>query len=372
MRPFLIVFAVALAAAFFTTPLVRRAAIRIGAVDVPNDRKVHEEPVPLLGGVAMYMALLAGLVAAWLQPEFRDLFRESSEPVGVVLAATALVVLGVIDDVRDLRATTKLAGQLLAAGILVLGGVQIFYFWIPGVGVLSPSADFSALLTVIWTVVVVNAVNLVDGLDGLAVGVTTIAAGAFFVYDFVSSGGEPTTAGLLTMIVLGGCLGFIRFNFSPARIFMGDAGAYLLGLLLASATVSAISRTVEPQFIDVAGFVIPALLPLIVVAIPLADAALAVLRRVRGRQAVFHADKQHIHHWLLDMAGSHRRAVLVMYLWSALLASAALVLALGPGFAWRMVALAIAAAMVASVVVLPRLLRRAHRATRALSRLGPD
>jgi UDP-GlcNAc:undecaprenyl-phosphate GlcNAc-1-phosphate transferase len=368
VRPFLVVFAVATGVAYTTTPLIRKAAIRVGAVDVPQDRKVHEEPTPLLGGVAMYLALLAGLVAAWAQPEFRDLFRESSEPVGVVLAATALVVLGVIDDVRDLRATTKLAGQLLAAGILVLGGVQIFYFWLPGVGVLSPSADFSALLTVVWTVAVVNAVNLVDGLDGLAVGVTTIAAGAFFVYANVSTPNDNTTAELLTVIVMGAGVGFLRFNFSPAKIFMGDAGAYLLGLLLASATVSAISRTTEPQFIDVAGFVVPALLPLIVVAIPLADAGFAIMRRVRGRVPVFHADKQHIHHWLLDMAGTHRRAVLVMYLWSAQLATAALVLALGPGLLWRIVSLAIALGMVASVVVLPRMLRRGRLAPIRLSR----
>lgn len=361
MRPFLIVFAVAAAVSYAATPLVRRAAIKAGAVDVPNDRKVHAEPTPLLGGVAMYVAMLAGLVTALALPDFRALFRASSEPVGVVLAATALVLLGVIDDVRGMRATTKLAGQLFAAGVLVLGGVQIFYFWLPGVGVLSPSADFSALLTVLWTVALVNAVNLVDGLDGLAVGVTTIAAGAFFLYAYQATpNDEHTTAELLTVIVLGVGVGFLRHNFSPARIFMGDAGSMLLGLLLASATVSAISRTTEPQFIDVAGFVIPALLPLIVVAIPLADAAFAVMRRVAGRKPVFHADKQHIHHWLLDMAGSHRRAVLVMYLWSFLLAASALVLALGPGLGWRIVSFAIAGALVLSVLTLPRALRRGN------------
>jgi UDP-GlcNAc:undecaprenyl-phosphate GlcNAc-1-phosphate transferase len=286
------------------------------------------------------------------------LFRESSELFGVVAAAAVLVVVGAIDDARSLRVTTRLAGQALAAGILVVSGVQVFYFWLPGVGILSLSNDFSTLLTIVWTLVLVNAVNLVDGLDGLAVGVSTIAAGAFFIYATASSEGVVTTAELLTIIVVGAGLGILRHNFNPARIFIGDAGAYLLGLLLASATVSAISRTTEPQFIDVAGFVVPALLPLIVVAIPLADAGLAIARRVAGRQHVFHPDKQHIHHWLLEMAQSHRQAVLVMYLWSAMLAAAALVLALGPGLVWRIASISIAAIMSLSVIVLPRILRR--------------
>jgi UDP-GlcNAc:undecaprenyl-phosphate GlcNAc-1-phosphate transferase len=139
---------------------------------------------------------------------------------------------------------------------------------------------------------------------------------------------------------------------------MGDAGSMLLGLLLASATVSGISRTTEPKFIDVAGFVVPVLLPIFVLAIPLADAGLAVMRRVRGRRPVFHPDKQHIHHWLLDMARSHRQAVLVMYMWSAMLVAAALTLALGPGEVWRIVSGAIAGATVLSIVVVPRMLRR--------------
>jgi UDP-GlcNAc:undecaprenyl-phosphate GlcNAc-1-phosphate transferase len=343
---FAIVFAVTLATTLILTPLVRRTAVRLGAVDIPDDRKVHAEPTPLLGGVAMFLAVLAG-----------TLFGESSEPIGVVLAATVLVVLGVVDDVRGMRAPTKLAGQLLAAGVLVLSGVQLVYFWIPGVGILSLSADLSALLTVIWTIALINAVNLIDGLDGLAVGVTVIAASAFFVYASETSPGAATTAELLTVIVVGTGLGFLRYNFNPARIFMGDAGSMLLGMLLASATVSAIGRTTEPQFIDVAGYVVPALLPLIVIAIPLADAGLAIARRVRGGAPVFHADKRHIHHWLMEMANSHRRAVLVMYLWSTMLAAAALVLALGPGLIWRIVAGVIALGMVASVVVLPRALR---------------
>ena len=362
MQPFAIVLGVSFATTLIATPLVRRLALRIGAVDIPDDRKVHAEPTPLLGGLAMYLGLLAGVMTAWLLPDMQELFRESTEAAGIVVAGTALVALGLLDDVRGMRATTKLAGQLLAAGVLVLGGIQLFYFWLPGVGILSLSPDFSALLTVIWTVALINAVNLIDGLDGLAVGVTIIAAAAFFVYANQAADAGPTTAELLTVIMVGAGFGFLRYNFHPARIFMGDTGSMLLGMLLASATVSAIGRTTEPQFIDVAGFVVPALLPLAVVAIPLADAGLAIIRRVRGRRPVFHADKRHIHHWLMDMARNHRQAVLVMYLWSGLLAAAAIVLAVGPGVVWRFVSLGIVLVMLASVVILPRMFRRREAA----------
>ena len=358
MRPFLIVFAVAAAVSFLVTPFVRALASRVGAVDIPDDRKVHSEPTPRMGGLAMFAAFVAALAVAWMLPDFRELFRESSEPAGILGAATVLIIVGVIDDIRGMSAPTKLAGQLLAAGVLVLGGVQIFYFWLPGVGVLSLSGDLSAVITVLWTIAVINAVNLIDGLDGLAVGVTTIAAAGFFVYAFRTTTGVTTTAELITAIVAGAGLGFLKHNFYPARIFMGDAGSMLLGLLLASATVSGISRTTEPKFIDVAGFVVPVLLPIFVLAIPLADAGLAVMRRVRGRRPVFHPDKQHIHHWLLDMARSHRQAVLVMYMWSAMLVGAALTLALGPGEGWRIIAGGIAGAMVLSIIILPRVLRR--------------
>lgn len=369
MQALLIVAAVSAATAYFFTPLIRRGAIRLGAVDIPNDRKVHAEPTPLLGGVALYVALLAGMVTAWLLPAFRDLFRESSEPLAVAAAATLLVAIGVADDVRGIGPMTRLAVHFLSAGVLVIGGVQLFYFWLPGVGILSLSADFSALLTILWTVALINAVNLIDGLDGLAMGVVTIAALAFFVYASAASEGTLTVSELLTMSMVGAGVGFLPHNFNPARIFMGDAGAYVLGLFLASATVSAISRTTEPQFIDVAGFVVPAILPLIVVAVPLADAGLAVMRRMTGGKHVFHPDKQHIHHWLLEMAPSHRAAVLVMYLWSAMLAAAALVLALGPGLLWRSVAAAIFALMIASVIVLPRSFRK--RGARAAA-MAPD
>lgn len=367
MWPFAIVFAVAAAVSFFATPLVRRVAVRINAVAIPDDRKVHREPMPYGGGVAMYLAFLVAMIVAWALPQFRELFRGSTAPIGTIVAATVVVVIGLVDDIRDLPARTRLAGFLVAAGVLVLTGVQIFYFWAPGLGVISLSSDLSAVVTVLWTIAIINAVNLIDGLDGLAAGVTAIASLSFFVYAYQTANGTTTTevlmAELLTAIVAGAALGFLRHNFNPARIFMGDAGAYMLGLLLATATVSGISRTTEPKFVDVAGLVIPVLLPVLVLAIPLADVGFAVLRRVRGRKPVFHADKEHIHHWLLEMARSHRQAVLVMYLWSTLIAGASLTLALGPGVVWRVVSGTIAGLLVVSVLIIPRASRRGRALT---------
>jgi UDP-GlcNAc:undecaprenyl-phosphate/decaprenyl-phosphate GlcNAc-1-phosphate transferase len=354
---YILVFLVAAAVSLLATPLVRRLAIRVGAVDIPNDRKVHSEPTPLLGGVAMYLALLAGLGVAWLIPSFRELFKTSSEPGGVLAGASIALVMGVVDDTRGLGATGKLAGQMVAAGALILAGVQVFYFWFPKVGIISLSTDLSALLTVLWTLGMMNAVNLADGLDGLAAGVTAIAGAAFFVYAFRAGGDVPTTAALISAILAGACLGFLRHNFNPARIFMGDSGSMLLGLLLASATITGVGRTTEPQFSDFAGYVVPVLLPFLVLAIPLADAGLAILRRVRGRRPVFHPDKQHIHHWLLEMARSHRQAVLVMYLWSSMLAGSAIALSFGKGPLARGLGFGLGVAFVLAVVILPRLLR---------------
>jgi UDP-GlcNAc:undecaprenyl-phosphate/decaprenyl-phosphate GlcNAc-1-phosphate transferase len=371
VRGYLIVFAVGATISFLMTPPVRHAALHLGALAYPKERDVHPEPVPYGGGVAMFLAVLGGLTVAWMLPDFRELFQSSTEPLGVLGAAIILVGVGVVDDVMDISPRTKLAGQLLASGVLILGGVQIFYFWFPGLGIVSLSPDLSALLTVLWTIALINAVNLVDGLDGLAVGVTLIAAATFFIYAFAATPESHTTAELVVVLIAAACVGFLPHNFAPAKVFMGDAGSMLLGLLLASATVSGFSRTTEPQFIDVAGFIVPVLLPMFVLAIPLFDMVHAIARRLRGGHPVFHADKQHIHHRLLEVAGgAHRPAVLVMYLWSGLVAVAALVLALGPGPIWRVVALAIVGVLVASMIITPKVLQR--QVLRVVPDVEPD
>ena len=358
MGPYLVVFAIAAGVSFLTTPLVKRLAARVGAVDVPDDRKVHSTPTPTLGGLALFAGVIAGIGVARLMGSFSPLFETSSEPIGVLVAGAAMVGLGVVDDVRGMKASTKLAGQIAATGILIFAGVQVFYFWLPGAGLLSLSPDMSALITVVWTILVINAVNLIDGLDGLAAGVAAIAAAALFAYTFRSTGGAPSTAGPLAVLVIGSCVGFLPHNFIPARIFMGDSGSLLLGMLLASATVSGVGRTLEPDLSDVAGLIIPVLLPIFVLAVPLADTAFAVLRRIRGRHPLAMPDKRHIHHWLFDMAGSHRQAVLVMYMWSAMLAASATVLGLVPGALGKAVGITLGAALIITILVVPRVLRR--------------
>src|SRR5919106_1720403 len=207
MTAYILVFAVAAGISFLATPLVRRAAVALGAVDVPDDRKVHTTPTPSLGGIAIFVGVGAGMAVAWLLGDFRELFRTSSEPLGVIGAGAAMVALGTVDDIRGMKASTKLAGQVAGTGVLILAGVQVFYFWVPGAGLLSLSPDMSALITVVWTILLINAVNLIDGLDGLAAGVSAVAAMALFAYAYRTGDGDPTTAGLIAVLVIGSSAG---------------------------------------------------------------------------------------------------------------------------------------------------------------------
>jgi UDP-GlcNAc:undecaprenyl-phosphate/decaprenyl-phosphate GlcNAc-1-phosphate transferase len=379
IRPYLIVFGVTFGASFLLTPLVRLAATRIGAVDRPSDRKVHPHPTPTMGGVAIFLALLAGMVAAHLLPSFRGLFRTSSEPVGALVAGGVVMLVGAVDDVRGTAAPVKLAGQIMAAGLLVLFGVQLLYFFFPGQGILVLGSDLAVPITIVWVVGMINAVNLIDGLDGLAAGIVGIAAIAFFTYVYqVPVGQDPgtLTASLLSALAAGGALGFLPWNFHPARIFMGDSGSMLLGLLLAAATVSGVGRNfVPPSGGDLAAFSIPVLVPLVILAVPFLDVVLAIFRRMRRGRPVTHADKEHIHHRLMDFGHSHREAVLLMYLWSALISGSALAVALLNG---RLLVGGIGLAAVTIIVAtaFPRAWPRIRAATRERSakavEQGPD
>lgn len=352
-----IVAAVAAFVSFIVTPLVRRMALRVGLIDIPSDRKVHQEVTPLGGGLALLAGVIVALSVAFFLPNMQELFEGSNELMGIGFAGIVICLVGLVDDRKAMNPTTKLAGQLIAAGILVLSGIEVVYFWFPGLGVVSMSQDLSALFTIIWAIAVMNAVNLIDGLDGLAAGVTTIAAGSLFVYSIATTSGETPTE-LITIITVGACLGFLRHNFHPARIFMGDAGSMLLGLLLASGTVLGFGRTDEPRFVDVAGFFVPVLLPLLVLAVPLVDASLAIFRRVRGGRSVTHADKEHLHHRLHELFDSHRAAVLTVYFWSFLVAAASVSLAIIPGVAGRITSGSIGGVLVVSVIAAWRAHRR--------------
>jgi UDP-GlcNAc:undecaprenyl-phosphate/decaprenyl-phosphate GlcNAc-1-phosphate transferase len=359
---YLVVFLATAVAALVATPVVRRLSLRFGAIDRPSDRKVHPMPTPTLGGQALWLAILVGLGAAYLLPSFRDLFRESLEPLGVVLAATVIVVIGSVDDVRGISAPAKVAGQVLAGGLLILNGVQLVYVWFPGIGVLSLSQDLAVPLTLLIVLVIVNAVNLIDGLDGLAAGVVAIAAAAFFTYAIQT--GEPlfqgpSPASLFSVVVAGAAVGFLPWNFHQARIFMGDSGSMVLGLVLAAATISGIGRTDAPTNTELAALAIPAMIPLLVLAVPLVDVVWAILRRLRRGRPWYLPDKEHIHHRLLDIGHTHRQAVLLMYLWSGLLAASALAITFVRSSTLVVGMLVVIAAVLVGTSV-PGMLRRAN------------
>ena len=358
VRPYLLVFAASAGVTFAITPLVSRLSLRLGWIDRPSDRKVHPNPTPTAGGIAMYVGVAAGLLAARLIPFLSDLHETSSELDAAFVAATVVVVLGVIDDTRGVTALGKLAGQVLAAGLVVLLGVQLLYFYFPGPGVVSPPPDVAVPLTVLWIVALMNAVNLVDGLDGLAAGMVAIAAIAFFAYFRTPTpdGTEAASvAALMSAIVAGVAIGFLPWNFHPAKIFMGDSGSLMLGLLMAVATISGVGQNLEgPSGGDVAVIAIPIVVPLLVLAVPLLDVVLAIIRRMRKGIGIAHADKEHIHHRLMDIGHSHRQAVLLMYLWGALIAAAALVVAYVDG---RTLVAVMLASAVLIATVLPRLVR---------------
>jgi len=335
---------------------------------MPRDRDVHLTPIPRLGGLAMYGGILGGVLLAHQLPVLRRSFEFSFDVVAVLVAGGIIVVVGALDDRFELDSLTKFAGQVTAAGVLVLFGVQWFLFWVPWNGtaddpgsVLILGQDQAVLLTVALAVALMNAMNFVDGLDGLAAGIGVIAAvavGAFSLHLLDESGGSvsayPPT--LVAALVAGACLGFLPHNFQPARIFMGDSGAMLIGLMLAGATTSASGKIDARQYsaTDVLALLSPLLVVAAVLFVPLLDLVLAVVRRTTAGRSPFAADKLHLHHRLLEIGHSHRRAVLLIYLWAALLAFGAVALTVFDVFIviWG-VGLGLLVALLGSVV--PRL-----------------
>ncbi|MCH2443519.1 MAG: undecaprenyl/decaprenyl-phosphate alpha-N-acetylglucosaminyl 1-phosphate transferase, partial [Acidimicrobiales bacterium] len=239
---YLVVGGAAAVATGITTSLARQFAERSGLLTVPEDRDVHDSPTPSIGGPAMLVGLLVGALVAWLIGDFDAVFATRSEMLGVLVAATIMCAVGVVDDIRPVSAPAKLAGMVLAGSTLSLVGVSLVVLRIPFVDVVLLSPDLSALATVLWVVLLANALNLIDGLDGLATGIVAIAATTFVLYA-VRLGNEGllfegNPGALIAVLVAGICVGFLPHNVHPARIFMGDGGALMLGLLMAASTVS--------------------------------------------------------------------------------------------------------------------------------------
>jgi UDP-GlcNAc:undecaprenyl-phosphate/decaprenyl-phosphate GlcNAc-1-phosphate transferase len=322
MRAYIFVLLMAAAVTYLTTGAARRLARRIGAITPVRERDVHTVPIPRLGGVAMYVGMALALLTASRIPFFGPVYENRAVYI-VLLSAGGVCLLGVLDDLWQLDAVTKLAGQSLAAGLMAWQGIQLVS--VPIVfGTFIPSQSVLILLTVIAIVVTINAVNFVDGLDGLAAGIVAIAASAFFVYSYLlTQDSTPTDysslASLIAAALVGACLGFLPHNFNPARIFMGDSGSMLIGLMLATMTV-AITGKVQPAVLAQSKIVpafLPLVLPLAVLALPLIDLGLAVVRRTRAGKMPWQPDKMHLHHRMLGLGHSHARAVLILYFWTA-------------------------------------------------------
>jgi UDP-GlcNAc:undecaprenyl-phosphate GlcNAc-1-phosphate transferase len=305
------------------TPLVRRLAVGLGAVVKPDERRVHERPTPTLGGIAMMGGLVVGMLVAWRLDAFGAVFTDSTEPLGVLVASAVILAVGVIDDLRDVSAPAKLAGIVVAASVLVVSGVSLLVLRVPFQGTFLLSPDWSYLVSVLWVVGMTNAINLIDGLDGLAAGIVAIAAGAFFLYALqLTDAGLLQTGNmgpLLAVIIVGMCVGFLPWNRHPARIFMGDGGALLLGLLMAASTMVVGGRTDQPFSGQSFFFFAPLLIPLLILGVPILDTLLAIVRRATRRTGVATADKDHLHHQLMRLGHGHWRSVLILWGWTALL-----------------------------------------------------
>ncbi len=347
MREYVLIFVVAMAVTYLLAVIARELAMKFGAVARVRDRDVHEIPIPYFGGVAMMGGLGAAYLVATQLPFLGQRQLIVNDARAVLLGGLVICLVGVIDDIFELDAITKLAGEVIAAGVVVLQGVQILWLPLPGqrsMSTFSLGGSQSALLTVLIIITTVNAVNFIDGLDGLAAGVVGIGSVAFFSYAvllaLVNDQTRASTVAILTAALAGVCFGFLPHNFFPARMFMGDSGALLIGFMLACSAISLTGQyptsSIDQGFFGADASLLAALLPLIlpfaVLVVPFLDLVLAVVRRTRAGRSPMAPDKKHLHHRLLEIGHSQRRAVLVMYLWAGLVAFGVVLISLFSGW----------------------------------------
>ena len=367
MREYVLTLLVAAAVTYVLTPLVRRFAIAVGAMHAARDRDVHVVPTPLLGGFAMYAGLAAGLVVASQLPSLNSVFADTNMAKGLLLAGGLVVVMGFVDDRWGMGVISKLAGQVAAGVILVWSGAEVTWLPAPHGTTLGLTSDQQIAVTILVVVITINAVNFIDGLDGLAAGIVGIGAAAFFAYYFTLTHrlGLPDQAGpaLASAVLAGICLGFLPHNYHPARIFMGDTGAMLIGLLLAYAPISSLASLDPGSLTDYAagtainrfGAILPLLLPAAIMLIPYADLLMAVIRRARKGMSPFAPDRKHLHHRMLDIGHSHRTSVLIMYLWAALFAGSVVWLSIVQTPLFVLVIVTVGAMLALLFVSMPRL-----------------
>ena len=304
MQAYLVAFTIALAVAYFITPQVKELAIKVGALDAPNARKVHTKPIPRMGGLAIF----AGFVVAVLCS-----IHVSRELFGLLAGGTTILIVGIIDDMKSLPAKVKLVGQIIAAIILVLFDIRIEWLTNP-FGDMIYVEYLSIPLTILWVVGLTNTLNLIDGLDGLAAGVSTIASVTILL---VAVQQNFWTVAVLTAALAGSALGFLQHNFNPAEIFMGDTGSMFLGYMLAAVSVIGTVKSAAT---------IALIVPIVALGLPIMDTAFAIIRRYSNGQPIFKPDKGHLHHRLLAMGLTQKQAVLLMYVISGCLGLSAIAL----------------------------------------------
>lgn len=295
MESYIAPFLLAAFISFFATPLVRKLAFKVGAVDIPkDDRRVHKEPMPLIGGLAIFIAVV--IVTLVFLPLDREI-------ISILLGASFIVVAGIIDDLRELKPKTKFAFQIIAGLILIYGGIKVEF-------VTNPFAINSSLLhlswlsipiTLFWVVGITNTLNFIDGLDGLSAGVAMISSLSLMV---VAGKFGYTSVIVLSATVAGACLGFLPFNFNPAKIFMGDTGALFLGFMLAAISIEGVMKSVAT---------IAIVAPILILSVPIFDTTFAIFRRLLNGQSIAAADKGHLHHRLLNRGFSQKKSVLILY-----------------------------------------------------------
>ncbi len=323
MRVYILLLLTALAVTLVLTPVVRRLALSFHILTPLRARDIHAHPIPRLGGLAMTGGILAALLLGYAIPFLRPIYESSPALWSVAAGAVAISILGVIDDIWELDWFTKLSGQILISGGMAIGGVQLIN--IPLFGVTVGSARLSVLVSTLFLVAIINGVNFVDGLDGLAAGVIAIGSMSFFAYSYVltrlmGATSYATAAAVVTVALAGACIGFLWFNFHPASIFMGDSGSMVLGLMLGSATLI-VTGQVNPALLHEQSFVtswVPILLPLAVLVIPIADLAITPALRMLHGKSPMTADRTHLHDRLLLHGHSHRGVVLILYAWTTL------------------------------------------------------
>ena len=312
---------------FVSTPFVVKLATRMNWVVAPDERRVHKVPTPDVGGIAMFLGFIVALAIAWKMGRFSPVFDNNSEPLGVLLAAIVIFSTGLVDDIREISSPAKVTGTVIAGLVLVYFGATMFYFRVPFLDVFVLSNDWIPLITILWLMGMSQAINLIDGLDGLAAGIVAIAAASFFLYsrrlDDLGALAQPNMGPLIAIIALGVCLGFLPHNFNPAKIFMGDSGALFLGLLMAVST-SVVGGRADPNSQTYTPgqtyfFLAPLFIPLFILGVPILDTLFAIIRRAVKRQGVATADKGHLHHRLMNLGHGQRRSVLILWLWTTIL-----------------------------------------------------